>query len=117
MTSDRQRNTILARLLVVYSEFIAFTTAIAMATAECSEATDNFDEQEGSLRSVTIQPYQFEPRRNSDEAESGDDSMSGEEALGSEEENRNPRLENSDWYVAVFLIDIFIVILSVNIYY
>ena len=47
---------------------------------------------------ATIQPYQFEPRVSSDEAES----LSGEETMESDEEGANPRLENSDWYVALF---------------
>lgn len=67
-------------------------------------AAHNFDEEREGQR-FTIQPYQFEPRVNSDEAVRDNESMSGEEAMGSEEENINPRLENSDWYVAVIAID------------
>ena len=58
---------------------------------------DNFDDEQDAER-FSIQPYQFEPRINSDEAES----LSGEESMESEEEGANPRLENSDWYVASF---------------
>ena len=46
-----------------------------------------------------IQPYQFKPRNNADEAEFL--SLSGLEANESDEERVNPRLENSDWYVAM----------------
>lgn len=33
------------------------------------------------MKSFSIQPYQFEPRRNSDESESDNESMSGEEGV------------------------------------
>lgn len=65
--------------------------------SESGSASDNFDEEHDG-EGFTIQPYQFEPRINSDEAES----LSGEEAnMESDEEHANPRLENSDWYVAL----------------
>ena len=68
--------------------------------SEAGSSFDNFDDEQDSER-FTIQPYQFEPRVNSDEAES----LSGEETMESDEEGANPanpRLENSDWYVALF---------------
>ena len=65
--------------------------------SEAGSSLDNFDDEQDSNR-FTIQPYQFEPRINSDEAES----PSGEESMESDEEGANPRLENSDWYVALF---------------
>ena len=58
---------------------------------------DNFDEEQDGER-FSIQPYQFEPRNDSDEA----GNLSGEKSMESEEEGANPRLENSDWYVALF---------------
>ena len=64
--------------------------------SEAGSSLDNFDDEQDSNR-FTIQPYQFEPRINSDEAES----LSGEESMESDE-GANPRLENSDWYVALF---------------
>ena len=64
--------------------------------SEAGSSFDNFDDEQDSER-FTIQPYQFEPRVNSDEAES----LSGEETMESDEEDANPRLENSDWYVAL----------------
>ena len=57
---------------------------------------DNFNDEQDGQR-FTIQPYQFEPRINSDEAES----LSGKELMESDEEGPNPRLENSDWYVSL----------------
>ena len=64
--------------------------------SEAGSSFDNFDDEFDSERS-SIRPYQFELRVNSDEAES----LSGEESMESEEEGANPRLENSDWYVAL----------------
>jgi len=64
--------------------------------SEAGSSFDNFDDEQDGER-FTIQPYQFEPRINSDEAES----LSGEEPMESDEEGANPRLENSDWYVAL----------------
>ena len=72
----------------------------------------NFDEEQDGQR-FNIQPYQFEPRRNSDAAETDNESRSGDEDMeGSEGENTNPRLENSDWYVAMVAIDQFIVVIQ-----
>ena len=64
--------------------------------SESGSSVDNFDDEQDGER-FTIQPYQFEPRINSDEAES----LSGEEHMESDEEGANPRLENSDWYVTL----------------
>jgi len=64
----------------------------------CSDS-DNFDkEQEGGR--FTIQPYQFEPRVDSDEAESHSDS----EQLSDDDETANPRMQNSDWHVMIMYI-------------
>ena len=65
--------------------------------SEAGSSLDNFNDEQDRNR-FTIQPYQFETRINSDEAES----LSGEESMESDEEGANPRLENSDWYVALF---------------
>ena len=67
--------------------------------SEAGSSFDNFDDEQDGER-FTIQPYQFEPRINSDEAES----LSGEEAMESDQERVNSRLENSDWYVNVALL-------------
>ena len=74
--------------------------------------SSNFDEEQDGQR-FNIQPYQFEPRRNSDAAETDNESRSGDEDMeGSEGENTNPRLEHSDWYVAMVAIDQFIVVIQ-----
>ena len=74
--------------------------------------SSNFDEEQDGQR-FNIQPYQFEPRRNSDAAETDNESRSGDEDMeGSEGENTNPWLENSDWYVAMVAIDQFIVVIQ-----
>ena len=74
--------------------------------------SSDFDEEQDGQR-FNIQPYQFEPRRNSDAAETDNESRSGDEDMeGSEGENTNPRLENSDWYVAMVAIDQFIVVIQ-----
>ena len=74
--------------------------------------SSNFDEEQDGQR-FNIQPYQFEPRRNSDAAETDNESCSGDEDMeGSEGENTNPRLENSDWYVAMVAIDQFTVVIQ-----
>ena len=62
--------------------------------------SENFDEEQ-AVQSCSIQPHQFEPRKNSDEADSnseGDESMASDEGTSS-----NPRLQNSDWYVLSLL--------------
>ena len=74
--------------------------------------SSNFDQEQDGQR-FNIQPYQFEPRRNSDAAETDNESRSGDEDMeGSEGENTNPRLENSDWYVAMVAIDQFTVVIQ-----
>ena len=65
--------------------------------SEAGSSLDNFNDEQDS-NSFTIQPYQLELCINSDEAES----LSGEESMESDEEGANPRLEISDWYVALF---------------
>ena len=79
--------------------------------SEFEANSNNFDEEQDGQR-VSIQPYQFEPRINSDAADTDNESRSGDENMGSEEENTNPRQENSDWYVAMVAIDQFIVLLQ-----
>ena len=59
--------------------------------------SDNFDEEQ-DVGSFSIKPYQYEPRINSDDADSNPEGRSGDESMGSDEET-NPRLQNSDWYV------------------
>ena len=62
--------------------------------------SENFDEEQ-AVQSCSIQPYQFEPRKNSDEADSNSE---GDESMASDEEtSSNPRLQNSDWYVLSLL--------------
>ena len=80
--------------------------------SEIEANSSNFDEEQDGQR-FNIQPYQFEPRRNSDAAETDNESRSGDEDMeGSEGENTNPRLENSDWYVAMVAIDQFIIVIQ-----
>ena len=57
--------------------------------AKFGSDSDNFDE-EWDIQRFTIQPYQFEPRRDSGEADSNP-----------EDQATNPRLQNLDWYVLV----------------
>lgn len=64
-----------------------------MDLSESAPINDSFNDEESATNSFSIQPYRFEPRRNSDKSVSDNESISGEE---SEEENTNPRLENSD---------------------
>ena len=59
--------------------------------------SDNFGEEQ-DVGSFSINPYQYEPRINSDDADSNPEGRSGDESMGSDEET-NPRLQNSDWYV------------------
>ena len=80
--------------------------------SEIEANSNNFDEEQDGQR-FNIQPYQFEPRINSDAAETVNESRSGDEDVeGSEGENTNPRLENSDWYLAMVAIDQFIVVIQ-----
>ena len=69
--------------------------------AESGSSSKNFDGEKDSER-FTIQPYQFEPRRASDEADSNP-----EEGISLDEidiETTNPRLQNSDWYVSLMIL-------------
>jgi len=59
--------------------------------------SDIFDEEQDYQR-FAIQPYQFEPRVNSDEADSNAEDLPDDESMESGDE-LNSRLENSDWYV------------------
>ena len=69
--------------------------------AESRSSSKNFDGEKDSER-FTIQPYQFEPRRDSDEADSNpEEGISGDEI---DIETTNPRLRNSDWYVRLIIL-------------
>ena len=69
--------------------------------AESGSSSKNFDGEKDSER-FTIQPYQFEPRRDSDEADSNpEEGISGDEI---DIETPNPRLQNSDWYVRLIIL-------------
>ena len=65
----------------------------------CSASND----EETSVGRYGIQPYQFEPRVETvpsvDETRSARSSSGEDEDMEFEEEKRNPRLQNSDWYV------------------
>ena len=64
--------------------------------------SDNFDEEQDG-GSFSIKPYQYEPRVNSEVADNNPEGGSGDESMGSDEE-ANPRLQNSDWYVVYRLL-------------
>ena len=69
--------------------------------AESGSSSKTFDWENDSER-FTIQLYQFEPRIDSDEADSNpEEVMSGDE---SGIETTNPRLQNSDWYVRLIIV-------------
>ena len=69
--------------------------------AESGSSSKNFDGEKDSER-FTIQPYQFEPRRDADEADSNpEEGISGDEI---DIETTNPRLQNSDWYVSLMIL-------------
>ena len=69
--------------------------------AESGSSPKNFSGDNDSER-FTIQPYQFELRRDSDEADSiPEGGISGDE---SDIETTNPRLQNSDWYVSLMIV-------------
>lgn len=69
--------------------------------AKCGCNSNSFDGERDSER-FTIQPYQFEPRIDSDEADSNpEEGVSGDE---SDNETTNPRLQNSDWYVRLMIV-------------
>ena len=69
--------------------------------SEIEVNSNNFDEEQDGQR-FTIEPYQFEPCINSDAADTDNESRSGDEDMqGGEDENTNPRQENSDWYTCM----------------
>ena len=69
--------------------------------AESGSSSKNLSGDNDSER-FTIQPYQFEPRIDSDEADSiPEGGISGDE---SDIEITNPRLQNLDWYVSLMIV-------------
>ena len=69
--------------------------------AESGSCSKNLSGDNDSER-FTIQPYQFEPRIDSDEGDSiPERGISGDE---SDIETTNPRLQNSDWYVSLMIV-------------
>ena len=68
---------------------------MSSSSPESCSASNDFEEN--SVGRYGIQPYQFEPRVETvpsiDEARSAQSS----EDMEFEEEERNPRLQNSDW--------------------
>lgn len=88
----------------MYSSLVRLTECcrlenFAVIMSRSGSDSDNFDEDQGA-ESFTIQPYQFEPRINSDEAESHiSEGLSSDESSG--DETGNPRMQNSDWYVVI----------------
>ena len=59
--------------------------------------------EEQGAQTFSVQPYQFEPRVNTDERDFNAESLSGDESMEGGEE-LNPRMENSDWYVLYYLL-------------
>ncbi|CAH3162429.1 unnamed protein product, partial [Porites lobata] len=72
--------------------FLTFITLIMSNSGSESELSD----EEQGAQTFSIQPYQFEPRVNTDERDINAESLSGDESMEGSEE-LNPRLENSDW--------------------
>ena len=73
---------------------------MSSSSPESCSASNDFEEN--PVGRYGIQPYQFEPCVEtvpSDEARSARSSSGEEEDMESEEEERNPRLLNSDWQV------------------
>ena len=74
---------------------------MASSSPESCSASNDFEEN--SVGRYGIQPYQFEPRVETfpsvEEARSARNSSGEDEDMEFEEEERNPRLQNSDWYV------------------
>lgn len=69
--------------------------------AESGSSSKNFYGDNDSER-FSIQTYQFEPRIDSDKADSiPEGGISGDE---SDIETTNPRLQNSDWYVSLMIV-------------
>ena len=85
------------RLPVVYSILHPRRRFFALYFRSKIADSWNFDEEQAA-EMFTIQPYQFEPRVSSDEADSNPEHISGDECMTSDEET-NSRLQNSDWYV------------------
>ena len=80
--------------IVCIGSFLTFITLIMSNSGSESELSD----EEQGAQTFSIQPYQFEPRVNTDERDINAESLSGDESMEGSEE-LNPRLENSDWYV------------------
>ena len=74
---------------------------MSSSSPESCSASNDFEEN--SVGRYGIQPYQFEPRDETvpsvEEARSARSSSGEDEDMEFEEEERNPRLQNSDWYV------------------
>ena len=68
-----------------------------------SGSESEFSDEEQGAQTFSIQPYQFEPRVNTDERDINAESLSGDESMEGSEE-LNPRLENSAWYVLCCLL-------------
>ena len=79
--------------------FLTFITLIMSNSGSESE----FSDEEQGAQTFSIQPYQFEPRVNTDERDINTESLSGDKSMEGSEE-LNPRLENSDWYVLCSLL-------------
>ena len=96
MTSSRQSNLILPRLPVVY---FTFSEVLLRNITECRAGLCPKLGLPSIISTMnrTVTGLLFS-HINSDEAER----LSGEESMESDEEGANPRLENSDWYVALF---------------
>ena len=74
---------------------------MSSSSPESCSASNDFEET--SVGRYGIQPYQFEPRVETvpsvDETRSARSSSGEDEDMEFEEEERNPRLQNSEWYV------------------
>ena len=69
---------------------------LVVVMAESGSSFKNFTRDNDTER-FTIESYQFEPRIDSDKADSNPEKgMSADE---SDIETTNPRLQNSDWYM------------------
>ena len=79
-----------------------FVTFITL-TMSNSGSESEFSYEEQGAQTFSIQPYQFEPRVNTDERDFNAEGISGDESMEGGEE-LNPRLENSDWYVLCYLL-------------
>ena len=74
---------------------------MSSSSPESCSASNGFEEN--SVGRYGIQPYQFEPSVETvpsvNEARSAQSSSGEHEDMEFEEEERNPCLQNSDWYV------------------